>query len=131
MLAVYFRIRSNFKTMPTITAQPNNSIYPTAVGGVGLSEGVSLPSANLTPNQIDRFTKQSDQENSLEVESQSQSKVSPWVYGLSGLLLLGAFCLVVFRWELWKKKAMQSDSKANSNELDIMTFVIDEFLEGG
>ena len=131
MLAVYFRIRSNFKTMSAITAQPNNPIYPTAVGGGGLSEVVPASPTHLKPAKADRFTKQSKQAELLEGESQFQSKVSHWVYGLSGLLLLGAFCLVVFRWELWKKKAMQSDSKANSNELDIMTFVIDEFLEGG
>jgi hypothetical protein len=107
--------------MPVINAQPNNAIYPSTVGDSGLSNGVPSSAVNLTPNQADRFTKQSKQENSLELESQSQSKVSPWVWAAGGLLAVGG--LVLTGWAWWKKKNTESVSKVAT---DTVTTAIGE-----
>ena len=112
--------------MSAINVPFNNPIYPTTVGGGGLSEDVPLPSANLTPNQTkpnqtkpnqtDSFTKQSKRENSLEVESQSQSNVSPWVWVAGGLATLGVIGLS-FR-ELWKNKNPESAAKGAAGAIN-------------
>ncbi|MCS6266995.1 MAG: hypothetical protein H2174_05470 [Vampirovibrio sp.] len=95
--------------MPAITVQPNNAIYPSNVGDRRLSNGLPSSAVNLTPNQADRFTKQSKQENSLELESPSQSKVSPWVWAVGGLATLGVIGLVGWAW--WKNKNPESAAK--------------------
>jgi hypothetical protein len=95
--------------MSVINAQPNNAIYPSTVGDRGLSNGVPSSAVNLTPTEADRFTKQSKQENSLELESPSQSKVSPWVWAVGGLATLGVIGLVGWAW--WKNKNPESAAK--------------------
>jgi hypothetical protein len=95
--------------MPAINAQANNLIYPSTVGDRGLSTGVSSPAVNLNPNQADRFTKQSKQGNSLELESQSQSKVFPWVWAVGGLATLGVIGLAGWAW--WKNRNPESAAK--------------------
>ena len=111
--------------MSAITVQPNNPSYPTPIGDRVISDGFTSPSLNLTPNPADTFTKQSKRGNSLELESQSQSKVSPWVWAVGGLVALGGgVSLLGLEW--WKNRSTQSASKVGSVATEAVTTAIGE-----
>jgi len=103
--------------MPAINAQPNNLIYPSTVGDRAFSDGVQSSSAvNLTPNQADSFTKQSNLQ-----KTEAKPAVAPWVWVTGGLATLGVIGLAGWAW--WKNRNTESVSKVAA---DTVTTAIGE-----